>query len=344
MKLKKKWLIGICLGLMVSFAQADTQKEQLELAESYNQQFMQYYQQGEWKKALLLAEKSFKIRKSLLGEKDPDTLTSLNNLAYAYADLGNIDKAVKLLKQFVQGIEGLRKGYLSAKNRQAFFQKWITSYFKLSRLYLIKARPNDAFQTAEMTKARTLLESMTAKLAAQKAGLSTIDLKKLQQNQVKLSAFNQRIAKASELDKKLNLEMEKTQFLKQAAEFHRSLMQKYLRYKQLNDIQIANAKTDASLIPDDALFISYLIHKNLVIVFSLDNTGKLQAYNLGKIPNLDQTLKTYNTVLGEKCPINELHTTNCGQKLIWQIADGSFIIGKKPARNKKPKRIRQLFC
>jgi CHAT domain-containing protein len=258
--------------------------------------------------------------------------------------LGDIDNSIKHFEKLRQGVEALRKtGDLSAATRQTMFQKWIHGYFMLSRLYLSKARLSDAFHTAEMTKARTLLESMTTKLAAQKAGLSANELQKLQQNQTKLSAFNHQIAQASKLDKRLNLEMEKNQFLKQAAEFHRSLMQKYPRYAQLNDVEIINAETGASLIPNDALFISYLINKyNHVLVFTLNYTGKLQAYNLGKIPNLDQTLKTYNTALGEKCPINELHRTDCGNKAVWRIADGSFVIGKKPARNKKPKRVREL--
>jgi len=303
-----------------------------------------YYSVGRINEALPLLEEGYSMSKEVLGTKHPDTLRIMNNLAYTYMDLGDPNKALKHFEQFIQGVEALRKiGDLSVETRQALFKKWIHGYFTLSQLYLIKARPNDAFQTAEMTKARTLLESMTAKLAAQQAGLSTIDLQKLQDNQAKIYSFNHQIAKASKLDKRLNLEMEKTQFLKQAAEFHRSLMQKSSRYKQLNDIQIVNAKTGASLIPDDALFISYLINKdNKVLVFTLDNTGKLQAYDLGAIPNLDQTLKTYNTLLGEKCTIRELRRPRCGGKSVWQIADGSFVIGKKPARKNKSKLVRRL--
>jgi hypothetical protein len=56
-------------------------------------------------------------------------------------------------------------------------------------------------------------------------------------------------------------------------------MQKYPRYAQLNDVEIVNAETSASLIPNDALFISYLIgtgaYQNYVLVFTLDYTGKL---------------------------------------------------------------------
>jgi CHAT domain-containing protein/predicted transporter len=302
-----------------------------------------YYSVGRLNEALPLYEQGYRLSKEVLGAKHPDTLGSLNNLAYTYAELGNIDKAIKLFEQSLQGVEALRNtGDLSAETRQTIFKQWIHGYFMLSRLYLIKNRLSDAFHTAEMTKARTLLDSMTSRLAAQQAGLSTIDLQKLQENQAKISAFNHQIAKASKLDKKLNLEMEKTQFLKQAAEFHRSLMEKYPRYAQLNDIQIANAKIGASLIPDDTLFVSYLIDKdNYVLVFTLDNTGNLQAYNLGIIPNLDQTLKTYNTVLGYNCKTDYLYI-RCNGELVWQIADGSIVIGKKPARNKEPKKVKEL--
>jgi CHAT domain-containing protein len=299
---------------------------------------------GRLQEALKLFEKAYPLSKKVLGPKHLVTLMSLTNLAYTYSKLGNIDKAIKHFEQLVKDVEAFRDtADFSAENRQAMFKQWVDEYVMLSGLYMSEKRLYDAFKTAEMTKARTLLQSMTSKLAAQQAGLSTIDLQKLQQNQAILSYLNQKIAKTSELDKRLNLEMKKNQFLKQAAEFHRSLMQKYSRYKQLNEIEIVNAKTGASLIPNDALFISYLINKdNDVLVFTLDNIGKLQAYYLGKIPNLDQTLKTYNTILGEQCTIKELRRPKCGGKYVWQIADGSFVIGQKPARNKKPKKVQEL--
>jgi tetratricopeptide (TPR) repeat protein len=93
----KRWLFWIiCLGLISSCSLVPDQikestqslfaspEEQLETAETYHNQVVQYYQQGQFEQALPLAEKAYRLRKEVLGEKHPDTLTSLNNLASIY--------------------------------------------------------------------------------------------------------------------------------------------------------------------------------------------------------------------------------------------------------------------
>jgi len=94
----KKWLIACCFGLMVSVVQAVTQEEQLELAETYNAQVIQYFRQGQLEQALPLAKKAFIIRAEILG-KHPYTLESLNNWALIYQALGHFEKALPLLEK-----------------------------------------------------------------------------------------------------------------------------------------------------------------------------------------------------------------------------------------------------
>jgi len=431
MKLKKWFIWIICLGLITSLAQAATQEEQLELAKIYNDQVIQYYQQGQFQKAQPLAEEAFKIRveilgdkhpdtltslnnlagiyesigrlddalplyengyrlskevlgdkhpntltslnnlafiyqaigrlddalplyengyrlsKEVLGDKHPDTLTSLNNLAFAYADQGAIDKAIMLLDKLVKAVEVLRSGDLSAENRQALFKQYIGSYFALSHLYFLSNNGADAFHTAEMTKARTLLESMTFKLAAQQTGLTAKEQQQLQKHHRQLTAFNNLIANAENSEKRLEFERQKNQVVKQAAEFQRVLMDKYPKFKQLADPDIITATDGAKLIPSDTLFISYLLHQNNhVLVFTLDATGDLQAHDLGKIAGLEQTLKTYRELLAAKYSVKQLRSicyfaeVEC--KTVWQIADGSFVIGDKPSSDKKPIKVNSL--
>jgi CHAT domain-containing protein/exonuclease VII small subunit len=303
-----------------------------------------YQNLGRLDDALPLYESGYRLRKEGLGAKHPDTLQSLNNLGYAYAEQAQIDKAINHFEQLVEGVETLRqRGDLSAENRQALFKKWIHSYFKLSQLYFEKERFNEAFQMAEMTKARTLLESMSMKLAAQNTGLSTDERDKLQQSQAKIAALNDRIAREIDMDKRLALKMEKNKLVKQAAEFHRVLMQKYPKYAKLNDIQIVTAANGASLIPTDTLlFISYLIKGNHVLIFTLDLTGNLQVKDLGEIPNLKQTLKTYREWLGKECRTDNFRCKNEKGiwKKIWKKADGRFIIGDKPAHAKRRDRVK----
>jgi len=46
-----------------------------------------------------LLEKSYRLSKEMLGEKHSLTLTSLNNLANLYQDLGSLSKALPLLEK-----------------------------------------------------------------------------------------------------------------------------------------------------------------------------------------------------------------------------------------------------
>jgi CHAT domain-containing protein/exonuclease VII small subunit len=297
--------------------------------------------------ALPLYENGYRLSKEVLGDKHSDTLISLKNLAFAYAAQGAIDKAIRFLDKLVKDVEILRSGDLSAENRQALFKQYIGNYFALSHLYLLSNNGADAFHTAEMTKARTLLESMTLKLAAQQGGLSGKEQQKLQNHHHQLTAFNNLIANAENFEKRLEFERQKNQVVKQAAEFQRVLMNKYPKFKQLADPDIITATDGAKLIPSDTLFISYLLRQdNHLLVFTLDATGDLQAHDLGKIAGLEQTLETYRELLAAKYSVMQLRSicyfADIECQTVWQIADGSFVIGDKPSSDKKPIKVNSL--
>jgi len=246
--------------------------------------------------ALPLSEKAYHFRKEVLGEKHPDTLTSLNNLAFAYEDQGQTQKATKHFEKFVAGVETLRSGDLSAENRQALFKKWVPVYFWLSFLYITEFRPHDAFRLAEMSKARTLLESLAAKLAASLSGLTTAEQQQLQNYEARLAFLNNRIAKTLEnnqLEERITLETEKNQRVSQLNQFHRELMAKYPKYARLNEVQIIGAKEGAKYLPEDTVLISYLVNENHVLAFTLLPDSTLTAYDLGKISHLSDKLDCY---------------------------------------------------
>jgi CHAT domain-containing protein len=287
-----------------------------------------YRHLGRLSEALPLFEKGYRFYQEVLGAKHPYTLISLTNLAYAEAEFGAIDKAIKHLEQSIEVVEALRQtGDLSTENRQALFATWVPCYFCLSKFYIFGKRPNEAFHTAEKAKARTLLESMTIKLAVQKAGLTQDEQQQFYDYRTKIADLTQQKARTDNQEQKLILEMDKNELVRQAAKFHRTLLQKYPKYAQLNDFQMVDAETGASLIPKNAIFISYLVNKyHEVIVFTLDTTGQLQADFLGEIPHLDKTLKTYRELLGSKCTVPELRGECGGGQYVLKMDDGSFVI------------------
>jgi TPR repeat protein/CHAT domain-containing protein len=255
---------------------------------------------GDLKEALPLFEKGYRLHKDVLGEKHSQTLLSLSNLAYTYLKQGKIDEAIKHYEKFVKGVETLRSGDLSAENRQALFKKWVPGYFMLSYLYAFRSRPQDAFRLAEMSKARTLLESLAAKLAAQQSGLTTAEQQQLQDYDASLASLTNRIAKALEdnrLYDRIRLETEKNQLVIQLAQFERELRAKYPKYDELSEVQTIGAFEGAKYLPADAVLISYLVNENEVLAFTLQYDGTLTAHDLGKIPNLKKDLETYRRLL-----------------------------------------------
>ncbi len=299
-----------------------------------------YLSSNRLEKALFLYEKGYRLTKEKLGENHPDTLGSLNNLALIYAKLGKTQEAIKHLETFVKGVEQLRSGDLSAENRQTFFKKWVSSYFGLSGRYISQSRYQDAFRLAEMSKARTLLDSMALKLAVQQAGLTEPEQTQFQAYSTQRNAFNKLIAETTDLEKRLAFETQKNQVVKQLADFQRVLKDKYPKFKQRVEHKIITATEGAKHIPSDALFISYLMQGNEVFVFTLDARGELRADDLGEIAGLQQTLKTYHKLLGKQCTVIQLRSQECGRKSVWQLADGSFVINR--TRPKKAKRISKL--
>jgi len=256
-----------------------------------------YQDLGRLSEALPLYEKCYRLRKMGLGENHPDTLSSLIYLAAsAYAKQGNTVQAIKHLETFVAGVESLRSGDLSAENRQSLFKQHVSAYFMLSKLYAEQSRLQDAFRLAELSKARTLLESLAAKLAAQQGGLSSAEQRQLQNDEKRLASLNNRIAKALEenrIDDRVGLETEKNQLLSQLSQFKRKLKAKYPKYAQLSSVQILNANDGATLVPAEAVFISYLTFDNSVLAFTLQANGRLTAHDLGEFPELEKDLETY---------------------------------------------------
>ena len=298
-----------------------------------------YQAVGRLDEALPLLEKGYRLSLQVLGEKHPDTLISLNNLAIAYAEQGDLEKGIAYFEQLVAGVENLRQAHLSAENRRAVFAQYIHRYFNLSQFYFLQNNYQAAFHTAEKTKARTLLESIAFKLALQQVNFTVKERKKIKQQQTQLAFLDTKIAETGELDKRIALRIKKHNLLKEITAFHNNLKQRYPAFASLLEPEILTAEKGRELLHKNALFISYIQNPgiNEHLVFTLDHAGELHIHDLGVITGLAQTLSVYRQALGTT--IQGLRQK--GQS-VWHIADGSFVLGNKPSRDKKPRRINNV--
>ena len=278
-----------------------------------------YYEEGRLDKALPLFEKAYQLCQAVLGEKHPDTIISMNNLGHLYAAMGELPKALVQFARLVEGVEQLRAGNFSPENRQALFQEYTRGYFNYATYQLRANQQTNAFHTSELTKARTLLESMALKLAIQRTALTDQERQQLQDYHQQITALNHRIVQNAgllqqmqkqietleaqatktqdqqqeltilknkhsvELEKRIYLHSQTNQLTQESIAFQQDLKARYPKFAQLVDPKILTVEQGKKLLPKDSLFISYLEYDNQVLVFTLDHTGDLQAHDLGKI-------------------------------------------------------------
>ena len=70
-----------------------------------NQHVVQLYGQGKYKEATVIAEKALRLTERTLGKDHPDTLGSVNNLAFLYKAQGRYGEAEPLLRRALEARE-----------------------------------------------------------------------------------------------------------------------------------------------------------------------------------------------------------------------------------------------
>jgi hypothetical protein len=184
----------------------------------------------------------------------------------------------------------------------------------------------DAFRVAELSKARTLLESASIRQAKQSGVLSPVDRAQLDGLEAKLQALDNALGQHREQRRAvIDLLVEKDHIARNLGALNRELMAKYPQYGRLSDVRLIEAKAGQALLPADAVLISYLFDGDKLLVFVLSRE-KLMAKVLS-IPHLNKIVRVYRQLLckppvavaRDACPPPE------GQPL-WQQTDGSLLI------------------
>jgi len=99
--MKKAYILLIAIYLLIFIITPFlfAQENELQKAEELNDQLMQLYQQGQYEKAIPLAQEVLRLREHALGPDHPKVATSLNNLAFLYQSIGSYYEAEPLYQR-----------------------------------------------------------------------------------------------------------------------------------------------------------------------------------------------------------------------------------------------------
>lgn len=228
-----------------------------------------------------------------LGERHPETVGSLRDLAESYEATGRAPEARPLYERLVTAVETLRAaGDLSSENRQALFAQWVPAYKRLARLTLAAGDRARAFELAELSKARTLLESTAFRRAAQSTELSDAEQQRLQGFERQIGDFGDRMAAAAG-EERVALETRKNELVRELTRFRAELSGKYPKFSRLSDVRVLKAEDGRTALGDDVALISFLLVEDTPLLFTVTRRDGLTARELPKLPELAAMIERY---------------------------------------------------
>ena len=257
---------------------------------------------GQYDKGLALEENALKRKRVKLGEDHPGTLSSMYNLAVTYGALGQQDKVLQMLPTMIAGAEKLRAlpGF-APEQRQSLFAEYSDRYQWYSRWYARAKRFGEAFNIGDISKARTLTDSIKGQVALRSLPLPK--QQKLQASEFRAQALQTQIDKLSAQGTRDSgglLALQKQLDADSADHLHlvASVNSRYPKYAQLASLKPATASQAKQLLGGGEVFVSYLIHTSgMAQAFVLDASGEAKWVDLGQIKNHAKTVAAYRELI-----------------------------------------------
>lgn len=283
---------------------------------------------GRSAEALPLLQETLAARRAVLGDRHPATLESLFDLGDLAGRLGRHDEAVSLMEEMVAGVEALRAaGDLAADDRQALFARWAPRYGRLALERLRTGAVERAFEVAELSRARTLLEGNALRRAT--SALAPADRDRVQGYEARLASLDRQLAAVREPEARVALQSQRNAAVREYAALRRELAARAPRYARLQEVTVLGPSAARGLLPRRTRLVSYLVVGPVVAAIVVDDRGRAQGRVLGEAPWLAATVESHRRILAS--PDGLLGLLRDGQKL-WRTADGGFRLAEdRPA-------------
>ena len=253
-------------------------------------------------KARQLFEKALSLTSKKFGAEHPRTLIAMSNLANTYSYLLHLGDALALVPKIVSGIEKARKlPETSVDQQQSIFSKYSDQYQMYSRWYATSQQTAEGFRLGDLSKARTLTDSIKAQTAMR--SLPESEQKKVLASQANSQELQARLDKQNNQQNtsatdRLILQKELNDSNDKYAKLLADLSSRYPKYAQLTNLKAATAADASRLLGNDEIFISYLLRaEGVAQVWLLDRSGVAKWVDLKVINNHQKTVAAYRELV-----------------------------------------------
>lgn len=281
---------------------------------------------GQRDEARQLFEKVVAARTQKLGPRNVNTVISLRGLASVLVANGDLEEARSLYRRVVEAAETLRsEGGLSDALRRSFFSTITPAYKSLAVLEAKLGDFEGAMRVAELSKARTLIETSSTRGTARNA-LPVANRAALSDLEFRIAALDGRIPGTSDVAQRSELEAQRSGLTAEFVALDATLRSKYPLYREAAEFKLANAKDAALLLAEDSVILEFVQGDPDLLLLWIDGNGGRGSVLLPAYANLSTTLEAYRAALAMPDGVAGLRYPPPGRprKLIWKLKDGSF--------------------
>jgi CHAT domain-containing protein len=256
-----------------------------------------------------------------LGAHDRATVEIAALFGYAQHAAGDRAGARATLTDVVAAVERWRdSGGFTAARRAVLFAPWVRAYKELAFTALEQNDAGAAFEQAERSKARVLVESLALRRGETPSILPRDALEKLATLDARVTSLEAQQSRATDPAQRLALGQELAAAVGEAAGQRAALRARYPRYAALAQPRLVSAREGAAELAPGTTFASYLVHGDRVLAFTLTRAGRLRGYDLGTVKGLNGLVTAYRALL------SAVDVTS----LVWKLAEGGYTTAPIP--------------
>jgi CHAT domain-containing protein/tetratricopeptide (TPR) repeat protein len=281
---------------------------------------------GQRTEARQLFEKVVALRTQVLGPRNITTVISMRGLAGVMFANGDLDEARSMYRRIVDAAEILRsEGGLSDALRRTFFSTITPAYKTLA---VLEARSGDfdgAMRAAELSKARTLIETSSTRGTARNS-LPDTERTALSDLEFRIATLDGRIPLVSDIALRSDLEAQRNGLSADFANLDQTLRSKYPLYREAVDFKLADATDAISLLSTDGVILDFVQGDPDLMLIWIDGQGRRGSVVFPPYANLPSTLEAYRAALARPDGVAGLRYPPPGmpRNLVWKLKDGSF--------------------
>lgn len=272
----------------------------------------------------------YRLRKQRFGLSHPSTIVSARQAAGILANpLRRFEASRAIYAEAVRGIETLRDAAgLTEEVRQRYFSEFAQVYKNHARVLARLQRWEDAFDTIDLSKARTLVERTQATAASQGAAMAEPDRRALAAAERRASIATNRLALAppASLEGLRAAELERDRAFEALQGLRGSLAHRYGWQTPFSGTLPAPRALAASDLEKGEVFVSFSLLGNALMAVAMDGQGRVEGRLLEDQPGLVDALLALQQISAHRGGLPEvmIGSDRSPPRLLWRLADGGY--------------------